>query len=82
MAGRVAAIWACLGLAARCAVALAEGEPFGDAIMPALGHYVAWGIAGFGAGWLAERLVEDALAKRHPRPAETETEAAATAPGE
>lgn len=61
MGWRVGATWALIGLAARCFSAVAAGMNLADGLWSALGHYVAWGVAGALVGSVTESVLTEAF---------------------
>lgn len=68
MGWRVAAAWALIGMACQCFLAFWSGLELVAGLREAILHYVAWGFAGFLAGSMTERLVEEAFLRRFPLP--------------
>lgn len=56
---RLAAAWALIGFSTR--ISIAFGTSLSDGIRGALGHYLAWGLAGFVAGFVVEIAIAVAV---------------------
>jgi hypothetical protein len=71
----VAAVWALIGFAVQCLLAIVEGASLERAMLFALMHWLLWGCAGLLAGWVACRVVRDIVAARVRRLEDVEREA-------
>jgi hypothetical protein len=62
---RLAAAWALLGFSSQCLLAVILGLDLVTGLTKAMIHYFAWGLAGWIAGSLVERIVEDSFRSRY-----------------
>ena len=79
MGWRVAAAWSLLGFAGQCFLAVLKNLDLVEGFEQAIVHYVAWGVAGYLVGMIAERIIEESFRNRFIR---TESEnVTTTSPG-
>jgi hypothetical protein len=61
---RVAAAWALIGFACQCFLGLLHHLDLVAGLQNAMIHYLAWGVAGYMVGSIAERFIEEAFRQR------------------
>lgn len=79
MGVRVGAIWALIGFAVQCVIALLTQASVREGLTKALVHYFLWGAIGFLVGTVAQRAIEDSFRNMvQQRRAERENQQAET----
>lgn len=61
MGVRIGAIWALIGFAVQCVIAMLTQMSLQEALTRALVHYFLWGTVGFVVGTVAQRAMEDSF---------------------
>jgi hypothetical protein len=60
---RIGAIWALIGFAVQCVIAILTHASLQEGLSKALVHYFLWGAVGFLVGTVAQRAIEDSFQK-------------------